>query len=351
MKIFVGVHGGAQKSTALAFDPHSGQEASVTGIGFPLHQTKYPHDEIWLAFQKLMKALANQLDLSPEEFREAVGGICVVLPGVFRPDFRDLGNGVFSRSWCTRSVQPPIPISVIDDTEAVLHSGPTSDGVAAVCGSGAAVYARCGDRDTKVDGWGPFIGDSGSAMEIGITGLQAVAKAKDGRGILCSTLVDLVENHILNELEGRIEGADAFDHAISWISDACGDTDRQRLRKTIAGIAPVVDAAAVAGDKEAERIIRTCAGHLVESVEVAVSRVGLSVEFNVFFEGGVVEGSRTFQTAFIEGVQTLYPSAVVNEPKYSTAAGAVVAAMAQNGRFVDVENRLALPLPSPRKSR
>ena len=57
------------------------------------------------------------------------------------------------------------------------------EGVIVISGTGAIVYGiNAEGREARASGWGYLLGDEGSGYDIAIKGLQAVARAADGRG-------------------------------------------------------------------------------------------------------------------------------------------------------------------------
>ncbi|MEV0247468.1 BadF/BadG/BcrA/BcrD ATPase family protein [Nocardia sp. NPDC050712] len=146
-----------------------------------------------------------------------------------------------------------------------------SPGVVLAAGTGAVATA-VDDAGcfTRVDGWGPLLGDEGSGGWIGLEGLRAALRAYDGRGPR-TTLVDAV--------------GERYDITLADLPRFLGQQDNPAL--TAARFAPAV-AAAAATDETAAAIM-TAAGHaLGRSVRTAIEVSGLRPPVPCAITGGLV---------------------------------------------------------------
>ncbi|MEC3952582.1 BadF/BadG/BcrA/BcrD ATPase family protein [Nocardia sp. CDC153] len=146
-----------------------------------------------------------------------------------------------------------------------------SAGVVLAIGTGAVATAvDDAGRFTRVDGWGPLLGDEGSGGWIGLEGLRAVLRAHDGRGPR-TALVDAI---------GGCYGVGPEE-----LPNLLGQQDNPA--STAARFAPAV-AAAAATDETAAAIM-SAAGHaLGRSVLAAVERSGLRPPVPCAVTGGLV---------------------------------------------------------------
>lgn len=144
---------------------------------------------------------ANPTNLHHSELNDGVSGVqeaCVklglrdlenlravlVLPGISTNRDVKLGNELLSKS----GFQKPNNTYLLDDTVASLLANHHSlSATCAFCGSGASVF--CGGdlnrppmsvgKPNKLDGWGPFLGDRGSGVSIGLALLSKLCKHRD----------------------------------------------------------------------------------------------------------------------------------------------------------------------------
>ncbi len=136
-------------------------------------------------------------------------------------------------------------VCVGTDVEAAFHdafgAGP---GILLIAGTGSIAWGRSeSGTEARVGGWGPHIGDEGSAYAIGLEALRRVARDADGR----APETDLREA-VLHRL--RLSHPEDL---VPWAADAS--------KAQIAALAPVV--ADAAGDAVAREIL----AHAVEDLE------------------------------------------------------------------------------------
>ncbi len=125
-------------------------------------------------------------------------------------------------------------------------------GVVLAAGTGVVAVAIGDDRQMhRVDGWGPWLGDEGSGAWIGRHGLQAAARARDGRGS-ATMLSGAAEEQFgpLDQLASRL------------------GSERNPAR-CLAAFAPVVAAAARDGDLVSMHLIHAAASALAATVIAA----------------------------------------------------------------------------------
>lgn len=137
------------------------------------------------------------------------------------------------------------------------HAGALDDQPGVVCAAGTgAVTLAIGTDNTfqRVDGWGPWLGDEGSGAWLGRRGLQAVARAGDGRDSATAlTAAMQTQFGSIRELAMHL------------------GSDPNPARR-MASFAPAVAAAARQGDAVASQLMRDAASALARSM-IAASRV------------------------------------------------------------------------------
>ncbi len=185
------------------------------------------------------------------------------------------------------------------------------EGVIVISGTGAIVYGINADgREARASGWGYLLGDEGSGYDIAIKGLQAVARATDGRG-------DRTEltDRILNKLE-----LNEPSELIRWTHAASRDT--------IAQLAEVVFDTAKTGDTITDRIVEEAADELVCAAISVIEQLEFTEPFDIVLSGG----NLIHQTMFVDKLRyrfaRIQPEASVQLPKHEPAYGAVFVAQA-----------------------
>lgn len=200
-------------------------------------------------------------------------------------------------------------VEVSHDAPLLLAAGtPDGWGVAVVAGTGSIAFARAPDKRTsRAGGWGFLLGDEGSGYAIGLAGLQAVARAADGRGpetTLTKLLFDRLQLSQPEELVAEIHKA-GFD------------------RPAIAALAPLVIEAADAGDPTASAIVQEGAQQLASAAATTARQLGLVSPLPLALAGGLLLGSTSYRDCLVRALQAVgivaNPIELVSEP----AEGAV----------------------------
>jgi N-acetylglucosamine kinase-like BadF-type ATPase len=167
-----------------------------------------------------------------------------------------------------------VPVTVVSDVVAG-HAGAFGgrSGVLTIAGTGAvSLGIGATGAATLVDGWGPLLGDAGSAVDVGRRGLAAALRAHDGRRGGSRALADVATARFgeLDDLPSRVQG----------------DAWRARL---VASFATDVAAAARAGDAVANDIFATAVEHLIDTTLTAARSTGQcsTGPVGVVFAGGM----------------------------------------------------------------
>lgn len=157
-----------------------------------------------------------------------------------------------------RDLWPAATIGVAEDGVLAHGYALGGPGVVASAGTGTIVIGidRAG-RMFRADGWGPDLGDRGSAWAIGVAGLRAVYRERDGVGP-ATTLTREFTNHL--------DAAPDLTTATRLLGRA------DRVSRT-AGFAVPVLAAARAGDPVAIAIVDEASADLVASVTSIAHRI------------------------------------------------------------------------------
>jgi N-acetylglucosamine kinase-like BadF-type ATPase len=169
----------------------------------------------------------------------------------------------------------PGAVSVAVTSDAVTaHAGALggSPGVVLAAGTGAVATAvDHAGRFTRVDGWGPLLGDEGSGGWIGIEGLRAALRSHDGRG----------PDTVLAAKVGEHYGI-----ALTELPKYIGQQENPAM--VAARFAPVVAAAAAMDDTASA--IMTAAGHaLARTVLAAIERSGIRPPVPYAITGGLAK--------------------------------------------------------------
>ena len=186
-----------------------------------------------------------------------------------------------------------------------------ADGISVIAGTGSMAYGEYAGRRARAGGWGELIGDEGSAYWIAREGMSLFSRMSDGRASQ-GPLYALVRSHL---------GLDVDLDLCARIYGVAANT-----RAAFAQFAPLVHAAAVAGDTQAIEIFRRAADELTQTV-AAVQRalaVPDGIEIPVSWSGGAFAGSALLVTSFRESLAALRPACRYSAPRYPPMIGAAL---------------------------
>jgi N-acetylglucosamine kinase-like BadF-type ATPase len=256
-------------------------------------------------FAALVFAACRDAGLDPSDRPLAeVGAWC--LAGLDLPaDHEALAPTVAACGWAREDL-------LRNDVFAVLRAGTERRwGVGVVVGSGTncAGVAPSG-AEVRFPALGRLSGDWGGGHDIGVAAIGAAMRGEDGRGAR-TALERLVPMHF--GLDSTLAVVEALH---------LGRIGEDRLLE----LAPLVFAAAEAGDRAAARIVGRQADEVVTMARTAIRRLGLGGrDVDVVLGGGVLQrDDPAFQARIRAGIRALAPGARLRR---STAPPVVGAAL------------------------
>jgi N-acetylmuramic acid 6-phosphate etherase len=244
--------------------------------------------------------------------RGPVAAACLGLAGAGRPE-----DQAIIREWAGR-VSLAAAVDVTGDTPLLLAAGtPEGWGVALVAGTGSMAFARDREgRTARAGGWGYLMGDEGSGYALVLAGLQAVARAADGRGPATGLTHGFLDRLKLTRPQELVGAAYR------------GGLDRT----TLSALVPVVFEAAEAGDAVAAGIVADGAEQLAATVASAARPLHLEqAPFPLALAGGVLLASASYREKVLAALAIcglhVGPVTLVREP----AEGALRLAVTGHG--------------------
>ena len=170
--IYLGVDGGGTKSHAVLFD----EEKTVVGEGFA-----GASNPLRVGVETAVANIFQAVDAACDAANKSRGDITAAtfgLAGVRRTDMRQRVRERLARELGIKAVE------VYTDAEIALYGTTLGKaGVVVIAGTGSICYGQNEAGETAIaGGWGPLAGDEGGGSSIAKRGLQAIAKALDGRG-------------------------------------------------------------------------------------------------------------------------------------------------------------------------
>jgi N-acetylglucosamine kinase-like BadF-type ATPase len=294
----LGVDAGATKTECLLADENGAILAKARGSGANFQL--FTEDEVAFALADLVRqVLPGQ--------RAVADVLCVGMAGAGRERDFLVMRRILERLGAARE-----NIVTHDALIALVAGASERYGVVLIVGTGAAAFGvDRGGREARAGGWGPLLGDEGSAYWMGLRALRAVMRAYDGRAAKT-----LLERPILSRLGiGEVE---AMVHRVY----------RELAREEIAALAPLVQQAADLGDGEAQSIIDEAVREFVRAVESVIGRLDLAGKsFPLVLSGGLWKAVPVLTQDFEKIIRKVAPWAEVRELTVEPARGAVALAL------------------------
>lgn len=213
---------------------------------------------------------------------------------------------------------PGTSIQVYNDAIVALAAGTLGDpGAVVIAGTGSTAWAFQEDGGwARTGGWGYILGDEGSGYAVGLSALNRVTKASDGR-----ERPTVLTDRILAEL--KLD--DVWD-LIPFVHE--GAIPKQK----IAGLAPLVMAAAENGDEVAQAVVNEALNELLSLVTTVLSRAQLPPSPPLVVVGGLFK-NEVFFNRFCSELEKVQPDLVIVKPLVEPAMGACAMALRSAGRW------------------
>ena len=260
--------GGSRTRAALARAGESSAEPLATADAGPCNLS----NDLPLALRSIEAALAKaraEAGLSAAPF----DALCIAAAGSGDAALREAAR----RSLLARGVARRIVF--VPDAAAVLAAADDEAwGLALIAGTGSLAYGRTRTGAcARAGGYGPALGDPGSAHALGHSALRAAALVADGHA-----------------------GSARLRDDVMKALGAAGGRDLARLARglapdAVAALAPLVFAAAADGDVPAQRMVRSAASQLAELAALVLRRLFSDTAATpLVFSGGLFTGVPAF---------------------------------------------------------
>jgi N-acetylmuramic acid 6-phosphate etherase len=293
--LYLGIEGGATRSTLILMDAREHCIASLNGGPANLKLLS-DRQLIWL-----LKSFANRLSKAAQR---QLNGIAIGLAGA-----RTEGDLQRIRH-AANQVWPAVPCHATNDLETALAAAPQRRAnvarILVLSGTGSCCFGRAEDgRTAKVGGRGHVIGDRGSACDIGQRSLKRLMSHYDHHNQW-----PLLGNLIMQAL-----AISDHDQLIAWSIEA--------TKTDIAALAICVFEAAKQGDRLAKDLLSETADNLAEDAHACALRLaspGEAVEF--VYNGGVLLKNEAFATSVSKRLRRLWPKAGFVKVDHASSWGA-----------------------------
>ena len=299
MSVFLGFDAGGTKTHCVALNSAGDVIAETTGgAANPLR----------IGLAKACVALEETARRTLADAHEEAGdvrAICAGVAGAGRPRIARRLNAHLTRAF------PQSSVRVTTDIEIALEAaiGPIEtheQGIVLVAGTGSAACGRnSAGKTSRAGGWGPWIGDPGSAYDIGRRAVEAALRARDHLG--GSTVLG----------EKLLHAAEARD----W--DALLERIAKHPDAVFPKLFPVVAEVATAGDAVAQEIVVAASRSLACLAKALIDSLGLAGQsFTLAKSGGVFGHSAHLDAALDQELSRIAPTARIEPLRISPARAA-----------------------------
>ena len=295
--LVVGVDGGGSRTRVLLADANGLVLARTEGPATAL----IPGQES--AAADIIKSLIADT-LAIAERSDTRPAVCVV--GVAGAGSERTAQALWS-ALASRRIADDVSVQA-DATIALDDAFGDSAGVLLIAGTGSVAFARAADgRLERCGGWGPNIGDEGSAAWLGRRTLSVITAAQDGREpetALGGAVLTALELETLEDL-------------IPWAADA--------RPGTVAALVPVVMQVAATGDLRANALISLCVEELVLHIRTLARRCFTDerAAVPVAFAGGLLSKGSLVRKRLEQRLKSVVPGATLRADDVDAARGAV----------------------------
>lgn len=311
----LGLDGGATKTLAVVLDLEASRAAR--GVGGPSNADavgdKTAVAEILGAIETALGGADGPVD--------RVGAVLAVA-GTIPPTLEAEAKAAFGFE----------VLHVVNDVVAAWAVGTAcTPGVAVIAGTGSHVFGVGSDNRTwRVGGWGHALGDEGSGFWIGLRGLKAGLRYRDGSGPPTRLLEDALDAYPLRAIEDLPE--------LYY--------GKPLTKADVAAFARRVASAAEDGDEVARDVFEQAGRDLAEQVRAAVEALDLASEpLTIGLIGSVFQAGPLIRDTLERSVLEIAPRARFNIPGLPPVAGSLMLALRSVGAWDRFEyDRLAAAL-------
>lgn len=219
-------------------------------------------------------------------------------------------------------------VCVESDARAALegaHAG--GPGLIAIAGTGSIVLGKNNRQElVRAGGWGPLLGDEGSAYYLGLQALQAATRNLDGAG---------PDTELVGELVADL-GLQSWDQLVPEVYG--GRINHAR----IAALGPLVSVVAERGDVVALDIVDRAGAALGVQIAAVADRLGLVDGADLCCMGGVFSAGGLLQPALQRAAAQRMGHLSVRPALLPAMLGAVLLAWGQKGQQLDEDQLFRL---------
>jgi len=308
MSYYLGIDGGGTKTDCVLLDAQG--QVLRRAQGGPSNPLRGGYTRAWFSVSGAADTVLARQSLRATDIR----GICGGFGGAARPAVAKRMSVFLERSF------PKAEVNVTSDIEIALAAAVGKGvGVLLLAGTGSVAYGRNAEGKTvRAGGWGPWLGDEGSAFDIGRRALTAIRRHEDGLGP-----ATILSDRIFKSFDFRNWGA--------LIEHIAKNPDEVFPR-----FYPLVARAAEQGDEVSRKILDSAGDALVEMADHVIRKLDLTAEKFPLVRAGGVFGHCGYLDSVVDArLAAIASRATIGPLQTSPAEAAAQMARTAAGRAAD----------------
>ncbi|GAB6169115.1 BadF/BadG/BcrA/BcrD ATPase family protein [Clostridium carnis] len=298
---YLGIDGGGTKTKYLLVNEDLKKVVECEGATIHIHQTGV--DGIKRELKENIEHLCKEANIKVKEISYAFTGV----PGY--------GESLEDKIKIDEAVKEVMEVPYMIDNDAVngwAAGTACKAGINMVAGTGSIAYGRNDEgKLARCGGFGPGIGDDGSAYWIALKTINEYTKQKDGRKEETILTKILEENYDINY---KYEIVDIVFNKLKF------------NRTDVAGFSKICFLAAEAGCPVAKKIFEDAAEAIFEHVYALSKELGFKDEFVLSYTGGVFKSGKHVIEPLKEKIAASGLKCKIQEPELDPWNGAALLA-------------------------
>lgn len=306
---YLGVDGGGTKTRYILIDENLNVIFDMERGTIHIHQIG--EENLKKELKEAFELICNETKIGPENIEYLFIGV----PGYgeSKSDKRIIDNII-------DEVFNEVPYTIGNDSVAGWAAGTgCTNGINIVAGTGSIAYGRNEKgEEGRCGGFGPGIGDDGSAYFIALKVINEYTKQKDGRS---------KETILVKTLEEKLNIQDYFE-----IVDIV--FNKLKFSRTeIAAFASIGSIAAKRGCSACKKIFEEASYELFLHIKVLSEKLKFNDKFIVSYTGGVFKSGDLILEPLKRMIKEENINCIIKEPEIEPAAGAALMAYTLSGEI------------------
>jgi N-acetylglucosamine kinase-like BadF-type ATPase/predicted transcriptional regulator len=285
----IGVDGGGSKTEAIAYDLRGNKIAEgIAGFGNIVVNKEEGLKNIEISILKCLKNLDESKCIH----------IYAGLAGA------DTGNNKeVIKSYIEERF--PISVTVVSDADLAINAMlKGKDGILTISGTGSISYAKRGNENLRVGGWGNILGDEGSGYFIAVEALKKIVNDKDDGKEFSYLSKKILEDINVKDIPSLVKFV---------YSSNKGD---------IAALVPNIVKAAKLGDEDGIDILKKAGFHLARNTYKAYKLLNLDKKVDIAIKGSIITKIDFVKESFINELNNLIKGYNLVDEDVSSTKGA-----------------------------